>query len=320
MERRIRFSDFKELDEIFKNHPKAKGNKTKTAKVWCKNNKVEYNDSYRRQASKVLFKGIREDNFSKPTHNAKILLFDLETSYISAYVFGLYNQNINPDNIIEDWKLLCFSAKWLFSKDIISFKLTEQELKDRDDSRIVKELWKLMDEADIVIAHNAERFDNKKAKAKFFEHDLGLPSSFKTIDTLRHARTLGLTSKRLDYISKFKNADGKLETSKGMWRDVMDGKYDKLVEMSLYCDEDVNVLEGVYLDLLPYIKPHPNLGLFIVDDVESCPSCGSQNIKWKGSDYLTSVNRYSSFRCTDCNSVGRSRKPLKLMRENLTIS
>jgi len=300
-------------------------NITHAARAYCEENGLVYTDSVRRQASKKLAKlcttsevGIIE----KPKHTAKILLYDLETSHIIARMFSLWQNGVNPDDVIKDWSLLCFSAKWLFDDEVMSFKMTEEELKTWDDRRIVKELWDLMDEANFVIAHNAAKFDNRKSNAKFLQYDLKLPSPYQTIDTLQHAKKkFAMTSNRLSYIAEYLGLESKMETSKGLWNKVEDGDYEALLEMDRYCIQDVKVLEEVYLKLRPYIQ-HPNLGLFIEDNVHSCPSCGSTHITWNSENvYATTSNIYSSFRCNDCGSIGRSKSGLLKAKDtsNLTV-
>ena len=57
----------------------------------------------------------------------KILLFDIETSLMEVYVWGLYKQFIPHTNIIKDkngeektWYVLSWAAKWLYDENIIS--------------------------------------------------------------------------------------------------------------------------------------------------------------------------------------------------------
>jgi hypothetical protein len=66
----------------------------------------------------------------------------------------------------------------------------------------------------------------------------------------------------------------------------------------------------------PFIKPHPNVGLYITEDVHSGPSCGSRELE-SGGVYATSVNTYEAFRCKSCGSVGRSRKSKSLTKSKL---
>lgn len=240
---------------------------------------------------------------------AKILVFDIETSPLVAYLWSKWQNGVNDMDIIQDWSVLCFSAKWLFENKRYSFKMTKKELETKDDSRIAKELWKLLDEADIVIAHNGKKFDIKKANSLFIKHKLLLPSSYQVIDTLLHARSkFGETSNTLNFLAEKLGLGSKLETPKGMWHRVMEGNYKMLEKMSEYCDKDVDLLEEVYLEFRPYIQPHPNIGLFVSENVQSCTCCGSTKVKNTGKSYATTVNTYDLFRCDDCGSLMRSRQ------------
>jgi hypothetical protein len=317
---------YAELYSIYTTDPWAKSNITKTVKKFCEIHDKPYNDAVRRKGSYILADGFKNDIVEQDgslAHQAKILLFDLETSPILARVWSLWQDGINIDDIVEDWTLLCFSAKWLFSEDVIAHVLTEEELINRDDKRIVTELWKLMDEANIIIAHNAERFDIRKSNSKFLKHELNLPSSYQVIDTLKHVKKrINLTSNKLDYIARYLGIEGKMVTPSGMWRKVMENNYSMLLEMDKYCQQDVLCLEQVYLKLRPYIQPHPNVGLYITENTTSCPSCGSDNLIWNTDNvYTTNANQYHAFRCGTCGSLGRSKKPIFKPKDitNLTI-
>jgi len=245
-------SHYKELYEIYTTDKDAKDNITKTVKKFCSLHDKPYNDSVRRTGSIVLSRGfssdvIKQDSFAEQ-HQAKILLFDLETSPILCRMWSLWQNGVNIDDIVEDWTLLCFSAKWLFDDNVIAHVLTEDELINRDDERISRELWKLMDSADIIIAHNAERFDIRKSNSKFLKHELNLPSPYQVIDTLKHVKKrINLTSNKLDYIARYLGIEGKLVTPSGMWRKVMENDYNMLLEMDRYCQQDVVCLEEVSL-------------------------------------------------------------------------
>src|SRR5680860_822171 len=95
----------------------------------------------------------------EPSKLPRILLFDIETLPMWIRVWGLYKQRPNIKQIVKDWIVLSWSAKWLDGTEMMSDILTPKEIKDRDDSRICKSIWKLIDEASIIIAHNCNRFD-----------------------------------------------------------------------------------------------------------------------------------------------------------------
>lgn len=267
----------------------------------------------------------RELNVSSQSNvsPAKILLFDIETAPMEVRSFQKWGVNIGDNMIMKDWYMICWSAKWLFEDKVFSMCQTPAEARERDDKRITQGLWNMLDEADIVVAHNLNKFDKKRANTLFLKHGLSLPSPYHGIDTLLHARkTLAITSNRLDYIAKnFFGVEGKIRTETDLWNRAVDAEPKALKAMTEYCDQDVRVLEEVYLRLRPFIKPHPNVGLHISSDVQVCATCGGDNLDW-GHEYHTTVNTYEAYQCNDCKSWGRSRKGALSVRErgHITVS
>lgn len=242
--------------------------------------------------------------------SAKVLVLDIETAPIMAYTWGIWNQNIQPSNIHSDWFCLTWAAKWLFEDKVYSAKLTSKEAINQDDSRIIKGIWKLLNEADIVIAHNGQKFDLPKLNSRFIVNQLHPPLPYQQIDTLLHIRRqFGFTSNKLDYVNQLLNLPRKKEND-GMplWINCYKGDTKALSDMLEYNIEDVRILEETYLRIRAWIKPHPNMGLFILDETQSrCPSCGSHELQMQGKEYKTTANSYEQFRCCNCGSVGRKR-------------
>ena len=94
----------------------------------------------------------------------KILLFDIETSPSRAIIWQLWQEVKSMDFVTDDWYVLCWAAKWLGSNRIMSSGIYK---KSENDKQVMKDLWKLLDEADIVVAHNAIGFDCKKTNTRF---------------------------------------------------------------------------------------------------------------------------------------------------------
>lgn len=256
---------------------------------------------------------------------AKILILDIETAPIMAYTWGIWNQNIQPANIHSDWFCLTWAAKWLFEDKVYSAKLTAAEALKQDDSRIIRGIWNLLNEADIVIAHNGQKFDLPKLNSRFIINKLHPPMPYQQIDTLQHIRRqFGFTSNKLDYVNQLLDLPRKKENS-GMplWIDCYKGKTKALAEMLEYNIADVRILEDTYLRIRAWIKPHPNVGLFILDEKEHrCPSCGSNKLTMHGKPYATTANIYEQFRCDNCGSAGRKRVSSVTIkqRRHLTLS
>jgi len=249
-----------------------------------------------------------------------ILIFDLETAPMSAWVWGRWQQNISLDATISEWFILCWSAKWLGSEDIMSDKLTSEEAKNEDDSRIVKSLWNLIDNADIIIAHNANHADVKWMNTRFIMNGLDSPSSYKVIDTLEVAKKeFKFSSNKLDALAGYFNIPHKIETNFKLWKDCLEGDETALEYMSNYNSKDVEILEKIYLKLRPWIKNHPNCNNIVSSSVSICSSCSSKNISpIEGRYYFTTTGKYQLYRCKDCGAISRSKINLNKGINNIT--
>lgn len=254
----------------------------------------------------------------------KILVFDIETSPLEAYVFQtqVWKAQVNDEAVISDWFMLTWAAKWLYDDEILSAKLTPKEAVKENDKRIVKELWNLFNEADIIIAHNGGKFDIPNMNTRFLVNGLKPPKPYQTIDTLLVARKqFGFTHNGLNALAKTLGLKTKLDTDFNLWKRAKSGEDKALAEMEEYNKGDVRLLEEVYLQLRPWIKSHPNIGLYMLSDGTVCPNCGSKEIDWlKDTYYYTQTMRYPVFRC-ECGAHGRSRKAVisREEKENLVV-
>ena len=231
----------------------------------------------------------------------KILIFDVETSFYHFVGWGTYKQFIQHYQITEHKYIISWAAKWLYDDNVQSDVVTPEESKNRDDKRVLKSIHKLLDEADIVIGHNGERFDLRKLRWRFISQDMQPPSPFKVIDTLKVARKeFFAPSYKQDFLTKYFKLEGKLQTDFSLWVDCEAGVPEKLDEMVEYNRHDVMGLEELYLKIRPYIRNHPNLGVLMDDDI--CPTCGSKHLKETSSVYLTSANKFPVYKCERCET------------------
>lgn len=255
---------------------------------------------------------------------AKVLVFDIETAPMNVRSFQKWGVNIGDNMIIDDWFMLSWAAKWLFDPIVFSEVVTPEEALARDDKRITKGLHKALDEADVVIAHNLTKFDRKVANSRFLAHRMFPPSPYQGIDTLVHVKkNFRNTSNRLDWIAtRVFGIEGKIRTETDLWNRSVEGDPVALKAMDEYCKQDVRVLEDVYLKLRPWITPHPNIGLHIIDGEGSdhhCPTCGSHDVK-PGGEYHTSVSVYQALQCGNCGAWSRVRKRMKLDQDRILSS
>ena len=68
---------------------------------------------------------------------------------------------------------------------------------------------------------------------------------------------------------------------------------------------DVQLLEGVYLKLRPWINQHPNVNLYSMPKEIKCVKCGGAVIP--DGNATTPANLYQAYRCVECGAFSRSR-------------
>ena len=110
--------------------------------------------------------------FAPPKDKPKILLFDIETAPMLAHVWSLWENNVSLSQLVGDWHVLSWSAKWLGAPENEVMYMDQRSAKDiENDSGILKELWHLLNECDGVITQNGKQFDQRKVQARFLIHD-----------------------------------------------------------------------------------------------------------------------------------------------------
>jgi hypothetical protein len=256
-----------------------------------------------------------------PNSVPRILILDIETAPIRAFVWRLWKQNVYLDQIISDWFMLSWAAKWLLEEGVMSNALTPDEARREDDYRIVSNFWHLLNQADVVIAHNGEQFDIPKIKARFIVHGLPPTTFYQQIDTKKVAkREFGFSSNKLEALARMFGFEGKSETDFTLWSACLDGNQEALNYMEFYNKQDVKLLEEVYLVLRPYIKGHPNYNLYTDADTPVCPHCGGDHVVFAGYYYFTPTGKYRNFRCTDCGALSRERKSVFKNSKSILVS
>jgi hypothetical protein len=260
-------------------------------------------------------KGLPSKNNDQPIleqprkKSPKILIFDIENSYVEVASWGINKQYINKSQILNDWFILSFSCKYLYDDKIYSFALTPEEAIAKDDKRIVWQLWKFLDDCEIAITYNGNFHDIPKTNTRMIINRFPPPSPYKSIDIYQTvSRNFAFTNKSMDYVSYTLDLQRKMENEGlDLWKRCVAGDPESLKTMENYNRQDVVCLEEDYLRIRPWIKNHPNIGLWHDSNELVCGYCGSKNIKWISNKYSTPTGLYKSFRCDDCNGIGRSK-------------
>jgi len=179
----------------------------------------------------------------------KTLYLDIETTPMQVYTWGLWDQNISIDQIIKSTEMLCFGARWGGTKKVI-FKSVHHDGKEA----MLKELHKLMEEADVLVGWNSAAFDHKHINREFLENGMQPPSPVKDLDLMSGVKAnFQFPSNKLDYVAQKLGVGAKVKHSGfKLWLDCMAGNKKAWEEMKKYQIQDVNLLIDLYDLLLPW--------------------------------------------------------------------
>lgn len=238
-----------------------------------------------------------------PEREPRILFYDIETTPILQWRWTAGRDDSRALRVDEGSYILTVAYAWEGYKTIHTLKA----IGGREDYGVVVDLWQLFDHADIVVAHNGDKFDRKKANIQFFKYGLHPPSPYATVDTLKVARKhFAHHSHSLDALAKLKLNHQKKQTGgMSLWFDVMEGDEAAMKRMLAYNKADVEALRELYYELQPWIDNHPNRGLWN-EGVTTCPKCGSTDLQKRGVKRTNSA-RYQQYYCNTCGGYSRSR-------------
>lgn len=224
----------------------------------------------------------------------KIIYLDTEVSPQFSAVYGKdYEASVLHTELYQ--YMFCFSYKVNNVTKVVS--LNDFPLYKRDpfnDREVIKELYKVLSTADLVVCHNV-KFDIGFARQRFIFHNLPPIKPFNTFCTMNWARNnLKLNSNSLKSVALYFRLKHKMETSKGLWERIhyaKDGKAWK--EMIRYNKIDTIVLSQIY-DLIEKWTSVVKL-----KNSQQCRWCkGYRTIKY-GFKYKVG-RKYQRYLCQDC--------------------
>lgn len=243
----------------------------------------------------------------------RTLLLDVETAPRLSYHWGMWEQNIAPVQMVHNTHILCWAAKWTDERSVMTDALylhkKEYKLDPYNDIQIMKSIWSLLNEADIVVAHNGARFDIPVLNARFVTHGMTPPSPYKLIDTLKIARSqFSFSSNKLDELGRQLDLGRKIDTGGfELWRSIVEKQDQKAFErMVKYNIQDVKLLEQVYLRLRAWDKSHPSV-THVTSDDPSCNICNTKAVK--NGSFVTNTGIFQKYKCPKCGHNMRERKP-----------
>lgn len=229
----------------------------------------------------------------------KILTLDIETSPHEAYSFGVWQTNILPSQLIRPTAMLSYAAKWLDSKKVVYRTWTDEDFHET--------LHAMLNEADMVVGFNHEKFDMRHINREFVERGFFPTRPVPTVDILKVVKKhFNFPHNRLDYVAMRLLGECKLDTGGfELWPAFMSGDPKALRLMKRYNIQDVVLTEKLYKKLIPWILNHPFIAKPTVEPDDDdyfyeCPACTSTDT----SKERPRRTRCYAIRVVHCNTCG----------------
>jgi DNA polymerase elongation subunit (family B) len=183
----------------------------------------------------------------EPKH---ILVFDIETMANLAWVWGYWQQNINPKAVVKHKRTISFAAKWVGDSKVIF----RSEFHDGREA-MVQTIWDLLEKADAVVGYNSKRFDIKHLNTEFKLDRIGPPTHFQHIDLYQVTkREFAFGSAKLDSVAERLEL-GKKREHEGfpLWIKCEAGDPEAWNRMKSYNIQDVRLTEKLFDELRDWI-------------------------------------------------------------------
>lgn len=239
----------------------------------------------------------------------KILFWDIETLPNISYHWDWWNTNIPAmSHNIQLGFMLSHAWQWGVDGEVHCSILTPEEIANRDDSRIVMEMHKLFDHADVIIAHNGKRFDVKKANASFARLGLKPPSPYKVIDTVKISKKFfNLPSHSLNFLCQYFNLGVQKVEHEGfnLWARCYQGDKEALAKMVEYNRGDIPTLVKLYLHLRAWGNDGVDISPLLESHKLTCPTCGSHDVLDTHNQVVVGRKLHKVYRCHECDSQSK---------------
>lgn len=191
----------------------------------------------------------------------KVIYLDIETSLITARVFRTGKQNVNASQLISQGRILtvAYGTMYdLYTKGVKGvtgvsnhhFSTFKQD--PLDDTELLKKIWKVLDEADVMVAHNS-KFDRDWLMGRFAQMGWKMPRPFSVVCTYQSLYGLRFDSKKLQELSKTLIGTEKISTDFNLWMRCSLGERAAFEEMLTYNIGDIyDTLFKVYMRTCQY--------------------------------------------------------------------
>lgn len=215
-----------------------------------------------------------------------------------------FKENISPEQVIEAGGMICFGAKWHGVPGVEFYSEWEHGR-----HFMLEQAARLLDEADLVVGFNHEKFDVNHIRTELLLDNIQQPRPLTSVDLLKAIKArLRLFSNQLKFVGPYFKIGNKIQHEGfGLWVKVMAGDEHAQNRMRRYCIQDVVLTDRLYKKLRPIIFNHPNVG----HTGSACATCGSTKTQKRGFRYTRTMKIQQNW-CKSCTGwFETTRKKIK---------
>jgi hypothetical protein len=227
----------------------------------------------------------------------KTLFLDIETMPHLMWGFDMFNQNFSLEQVHTPGWVACFSYMWDGQK-----KASLSSEKEIDHDRMIEKAHELLEQADVVVHFNGDRFDIPHLNWEFIQAGLGPPAPSIMVDLRKtvKARFRPMSGKLQHIVQQLDIGTKVNHDGFPLWRGWMEGNEKDIRLMHRYAKRDTELLKPLFDAFTPWIPQLPNVALFEELTGLHC-RCGSTNLHKRGFSYTPTAKR-QRYQCQDCGT------------------
>lgn len=220
-------------------------------------------------------------NFKEQKPEKRILIYDLETPRLKAWVWWSGKQYVH--DIIDEPKIISVAWKWIGHEQV---DYLHWDLETKDDKVLVTEFIDEYNKADLIVGVNNKNFDDLWLRARAFKHGCTMDAFKRSLDVQKEAkRLIRVPSYSMKNLARYFELDQQKGNHEGidMWMKIQEGtmkeRKEYMERMIDYNIQDILTTEEIYFKLLPMMRHQTHIGVLEGNTKTSCPACGGINVK-----------------------------------------
>ena len=236
----------------------------------------------------------------------RILFFDTERAPPLWWAWEQKKeQYLRYSQMVQSGFFTSIQWQWEWEAKPSAYSVTDKPKYFREnptcDLHVVKKAIELINDCDILVAHNGKRFDWRHVKGRAIFHNLRPPKKPYIVDTLTEARTSEFPSNALGDLAKYLGIAEKGYNESEAGKMVTGSISQRIKNINLqteYGIKDIPPLKALYYRLRPFMDNHPNMSTYA--QRPCCPNCQSDDFLHRGSSPLASGCIRKQYECRSC--------------------